>query len=288
MNIVSPIKILDGNQYLVQNSSQNSDSETFSKVLDKELSAYSLEDIFNEAASQYGVDVNLLKAVAEAESGFDTNAVSSAGAQGIMQLMPQTAESYGVTDPFDPAQSIAGGAQMLSWLLDDYNGNVTLALAGYNAGAGAVEKYGGVPPYSETLAYISRINDILGGALESDSKTIADAKATDLSAANVSVPDLSFEGSGNGRVTKKEYVHSFADSPQDVLKQYKLNAEEESPLLSFDNYMYFMDTILDLLDQHVDEISEKEDSNHLDSPASVAYEMARRASELTAERIIQI
>ena len=79
MNIVSPIKILDGNQYLVQNSSQNSDSETFSKVLDKELSAYSLEDIFNEAASQYGVDVNLLKAVAEAESGFDTNAVSSAG-----------------------------------------------------------------------------------------------------------------------------------------------------------------------------------------------------------------
>ena len=119
--------------------------------------------------------------MAKAESDFDTEAVSWCGAQGIMQLMPTTAESLGVEDPFDARQNITGGAKMLAYLLDDYNGNVSLALAAYNAGSGAVSRYGGVPPYNETLRYIDRINDILGGVLSNDSRTIDGAEATDLS-----------------------------------------------------------------------------------------------------------
>lgn len=141
----------------------------------------SLDDIFAEVADEYGVNLNLLKAVAKAESDFDTEAVSWCGAQGIMQLMPTTAESLGVEDPFDARQNITGGAKMLAYLLDDYNGNVSLALAAYNAGSGAVSRYGGVPPYNETLRYIDRINDILGGVLSNDSRTIDGAEATDLS-----------------------------------------------------------------------------------------------------------
>jgi len=95
-----------------------------------------------------------------------------------MQLMPATAESLGVEDPYDARQNITGGAKMLGYLLADYNGDVTLALAAYNAGSGAVRKYGGVPPYSETENYIRKINDILGGALDNDSTTVDGAEPT--------------------------------------------------------------------------------------------------------------
>lgn len=137
-----------------------------------------LDTIFEEVSKEYGVHVDLLKAVAQAESGFDTQAVSSAGAMGIMQLMPATAQSLGVEDPYDARQCITGGAKMLGYLLADYNGDVTLALAAYNAGSGAVNRYGGVPPYSETQNYINKINNILGGALDNDSTTIDGAEPT--------------------------------------------------------------------------------------------------------------
>jgi hypothetical protein len=90
-----------------------------------------------------------------------------------MQLMPETAKSLGVEDVFDAQQNITGGAKMLAYLLDDYNGDTTLALAAYNAGSGAVAKYGGVPPYAETQNYIKKINDILGGDLETDTSNIS-------------------------------------------------------------------------------------------------------------------
>lgn len=176
--------ILDGNIYLVsQNENIRTDSATsFDGVINQISSGNeSLDDIFAEVADEYGVNLNLLKAVAKAESDFDTEAVSGCGAQGIMQLMPTTAQSLGVEDPFDARQNITGGAKMLAYLLDDYNGNVSLALAAYNAGSGAVGRFGGVPPYNETLRYIDRINDILGGVLSNDSRTIDGATATDLS-----------------------------------------------------------------------------------------------------------
>lgn len=184
MIVNSVDNILDGNMYLVSQGEniKPSSATDFDGVINQISSgSESLDDIFAEVADEYGINLNLLKAVAKAESDFDTEAVSWCGAQGVMQLMPTTAESLGVEDPFDARQNITGGAKMLAYLLDDYNGNVSLALAAYNAGSGAVSRYGGVPPYNETLRYIDRINDILGGVLSNDSRTIDGAEATDLS-----------------------------------------------------------------------------------------------------------
>lgn len=126
--------------------------------------AESMDDIFEEAALTYGVSVDLLKAVAKAESNFNPGAVSHAGAIGVMQLMPGTASALGVTDPYDARQNIMGGAKYLKKNLDRYGGDVSLALAAYNAGPGSVEKYGGVPPYKETQNYVKKVTSYMGGA----------------------------------------------------------------------------------------------------------------------------
>lgn len=122
----------------------------------------SMDSIFAEASEKYGVPLALLKAVAKAESGFNASAVSPAGAMGVMQLMPSTASSLGVTDPFDARSNIMGGAKLLSQNLKRYNGNIDLALAAYNAGSGNVAKYGGVPPFAETQNYIKKIHKYMG------------------------------------------------------------------------------------------------------------------------------
>lgn len=113
--------------------------------------------IFEEAAKTYNVDAGLLIAMARQESNFRTDAVSSAGAIGVMQLMPKTAEGLGVTDPYDARQNIMGGAKLISGQLEKYNGNISLALAAYSAGGGAVKKYDGIPPYKETQNHIPRV-----------------------------------------------------------------------------------------------------------------------------------
>ena len=110
-----------------------------------------------KAAERTGVEYELLKAVIAVESGFDPGAVSPKGAVGLMQLMPATARRFGVADSYDAGQNIRGGVQYLAWLLKRFNGDLTLAAAGYNAGEGAVDRYKGVPPYSETQRYVQRV-----------------------------------------------------------------------------------------------------------------------------------
>jgi soluble lytic murein transglycosylase-like protein len=115
------------------------------------------------AASRNGVDPALLKGLIRAESNFNPRAGSPAGAQGLTQLMPGTARGLGVSDPYDPIQSIEGGAKYLRQQLDRFGGDAQKALAAYNAGPGAVQKYGGVPPYSETQAYVKRVLEYAEG-----------------------------------------------------------------------------------------------------------------------------
>ena len=109
------------------------------------------------AARAFGVDEAIVRAIIHAESAYNPNALSRVGAQGLMQLMPATARRFGVSNAFDAAQNIRGGVEYLAWLLKRFNGNLTLAAAGYNAGEGAVDKYKGVPPYSETQRYVQRV-----------------------------------------------------------------------------------------------------------------------------------
>ena len=115
------------------------------------------DPIIAEVAGRYQIDRALVKAVIKAESGFQPRAVSRTGARGLMQLMPQTALLHGVRNVHEPSQNIEGGVQHLRMLLDRYGGNVPLALAAYNAGENAVDKHGGVPPFPETVEYLSRV-----------------------------------------------------------------------------------------------------------------------------------
>ncbi|MGG6461742.1 lytic transglycosylase domain-containing protein [Solilutibacter silvestris] len=128
------------------------------RTLALNTSAYQSE--ISSAAKLYGVEEAVVRAIIHAESAYNPRAMSRVGAQGLMQLMPATARRFGVGNPFDAAQNIQGGVQYLAWLAKRYNGDLTRMAAGYNAGEGAVDKYGGVPPYSETRAYVERVRTL--------------------------------------------------------------------------------------------------------------------------------
>lgn len=115
------------------------------------------DSIINSCSLEYGVDKSLIKAVIHAESGYDPNAVSAKGASGLMQLMPKTAKSLRVANSFDPADNIRGGVRYLKFLLDTFRGDVSMALAAYNAGLSRVAQYGGIPPYEETRNYVAKV-----------------------------------------------------------------------------------------------------------------------------------
>jgi hypothetical protein len=119
-----------------------------------------------DAATRHGVSRELVRAIIQVESGFDRLAVSSAGARGLMQLMPATARRFGVLNRFDARQNIFGGTRYLRVLLDHYQGDISLTAAAYNAGASCVARYHGIPPYKQTQEYVRKVNAILGAALK--------------------------------------------------------------------------------------------------------------------------
>src|SRR5436309_6960632 len=127
-----------------------------------------------EAAKKFDVDAALVSAVIKAESDFNAREISNKGARGLMQLMPATAERFGVANSFDPTENIYAGTRYLKWLLQTFDGNADLAVAAYNAGEGNVWKYNGVPPFRETVTYINRIARHIRKAIET--KLIADAR----------------------------------------------------------------------------------------------------------------
>jgi hypothetical protein len=150
-------------------SSESSVLPSYSK------SRNAFDSIIRQAAQTHGVSEGLIKAVMHTESGFNSNARSPVGAQGLMQLMPATARRFNVSNSFDPQQNIFGGAKYLSWLMKRFNGNTNLALAAYNAGEGNVDKYGGIPPFRETQDYVkrvtSRLNNLYAGGLNLSTNT---------------------------------------------------------------------------------------------------------------------
>lgn len=163
-----------------------------------------LEDIFQQASEQYNISIDLLKAVAKAESDFDTNCTSSAGAMGIMQLMPETAKGLGVTNAYDPEQNIMAGAKYLAENLKIFNGDTSLALAAYNAGRGAVAKYDGIPPYKETQNYVKKILSYLEEG--------------------VKVPNIAINGTNNTYTTQTaSYVENYVPA---LTKKEKMAMEE--------------------------------------------------------------
>src|SRR5438309_5687592 len=131
--------------------------------LESAPSSADIDSLIRAVAARYGVPVDLIAAIIEAESEFNPRAVSRTGARGLMQLMPETAAMLGVSDPFDPLENIEGGVRHLCSLMDRFNGNLPLVLAAYNAGERAVIRHGGIPPYGETRQYVTRILRKLAG-----------------------------------------------------------------------------------------------------------------------------
>ena len=144
---------------MVQQALHNQDGTSPSAPSAPSAAPAQIDGLVQSNAATFGVDPNLIRAVIANESNFNPNATSNAGAQGLMQLMPETAASLGVTNSYDPEQNVWGGTRYLRNMLDRFGGDLPKAIAAYNAGPEAVERYGGIPPYPETQAYV---NNVLG------------------------------------------------------------------------------------------------------------------------------
>ncbi|MEB3794963.1 MULTISPECIES: lytic transglycosylase domain-containing protein [unclassified Acinetobacter] len=166
------------------------------------------DHIIKQAAQQHGVSEGLIKAVMHTESGFNVNAHSPVGAQGLMQLMPATARRFNVSNAYDPQQNIFAGAKYLGWLLKRFNGNTQMALAAYNAGEGNVDKYGGIPPFRETQDYVRRVTSRYQN-LYSSGVSLSSFTNSNISTQTVSRPELP-QAATTQQVSSKPVKYSSA------------------------------------------------------------------------------
>ena len=183
---------VEDGQVVITNVASRADARTVPgfeervvEVLRGELPVTPWDRTIEIAARRHRLSPDLVKAVAIVESGLRPDAVSPKGAIGLMQLMPATAEHYGVDDPFDPDQSLNGGAALIRDLLDEFRGDLTLALAAYNAGPGAVRRYGGVPAYRETREYVRKVRSQLEPVRRHSPATTGDALAGSVTAEEI-------------------------------------------------------------------------------------------------------
>lgn len=248
------------NDYNNSTSSVKKSTETSSNKVS--FSSYmsetkSLDSIFEEAAKKYNVPVDLLRAIGKAESNFDPNVVSSAGAQGVMQLMPATAKYLGVQDSFDPEQNIMGGAKYISQLLDKYDGDVKLSLAAYNAGMGNVAKYGGIPPFKETQNYVVKVMKYRDDGVSAGNATVS---VSSKSVSSVSTP-ISY--------LNLEKANQRTGTSSEVSQELELLNE----IFSMADYNKFLELcFLDDKDEDNEKAKESQ-ANYFDSK-SISYNLA--------------
>ena len=190
----------------------------------------SLESIFRRAAEKYDISYDFLVAVAKAESDFNTKCVSSAGAQGIMQVMPEEQKGLGIKDPFDAEQNIMGAAKLLKAHLKKFNGDYTLAAAAYNAGSGRVQKYGGVPPFTETQNYVKKIEKYM-----KEGVTVPDKKV------KVSQTSAS-EGSGASTEAEKPFDTGKTATEADLEKvTVAVGTGDNAVTMSYGAYLKYLE-----------------------------------------------
>ena len=199
-------------------SSEASVLPSYSKTKD----AY--DHIIRNAAQMYGVSEGLVKAIMHTESGFNPQARSPVGAQGLMQLMPATAQRFNVANAYDPVQNIHGGVKYLSWLIKRFKGNTQLALAGYNAGEGNVDKYGGIPPFRETQDYVrrvmSRYQNLYAGGFNNSAITETSVQVVSASAnytpTSQTLPKREIIALSNGSFTDRAVSRTYANENASV------------------------------------------------------------------------
>lgn len=242
MSIVNGISNLDNTNNINNVNSTKKNATTtagFSSFLGE---TKSLDDIFDRAAKKYNLPVNLLKAVGKTESDFNEKAVSRCGAQGIMQLMPKTAEYLGVTDSFDAEQNIMGGAKYLAELYDKYDGNISYTLAAYNAGPNNVKKYGGIPPFEETQNYVKKVTNYMKQDMEAGTITTTANKGVNYTVPVKDTPD-----------------YKIIDKDDKEAMLAELNS-----LFSYDDYLMFIEKFME---DDKDNESKNESNNYFASKA---------------------